>query len=100
MESRAFGRTGLSVSALGFGCGAVGGLMVRGDHAEQREAVATALDAGVTYFDTAPSYGDGASETNLGRVLAELGAHGRVVVGTKVMLAGEDLRDPAVAVRK
>jgi aryl-alcohol dehydrogenase-like predicted oxidoreductase len=100
MESRDFGRTGLRVSALGFGCGAVGGLMVRGDHAEQREAVATALNAGVTYFDTAPSYGDGASETNLGRVLTELRAHDRVVVGTKVMFQPNQLREPTRAARE
>jgi aryl-alcohol dehydrogenase-like predicted oxidoreductase len=31
MEMRIFGRTGLELSVLGFGCGAVGGLMVRGD---------------------------------------------------------------------
>ena len=31
MEMRVFGRTGMQLSVLGFGCGAVGGLMVRGD---------------------------------------------------------------------
>ena len=31
MQMRTFGRTGMQLSALGFGCGAVGGLMVRGD---------------------------------------------------------------------
>lgn len=86
MEQRPLGSTGLTISALGFGCGAVGGLMVRGDAAEQRQAVSQALDAGVTYFDTAALYGDGASETNLGRVMQELGTWSRVVVGTKVRL--------------
>jgi L-galactose dehydrogenase/L-glyceraldehyde 3-phosphate reductase len=56
MEQRALGRTGISVSALGFGCGSIGGLMVRGDPAAQKAAVARALDAGVTYFDTAAQY--------------------------------------------
>jgi L-galactose dehydrogenase/L-glyceraldehyde 3-phosphate reductase len=84
MELRTLGRTGLRVSALGFGCGAVGGLMVRGDPAAQRQAVARALEAGVRYFDTAPSYGDGRSEESLGRALppAEAEAAG-AVVGTK-----------------
>ena len=95
MERRALGRTGLEVSALGFGCGAVGGLMVRGDPGAQRRAVERALEAGVRYFDTAPGYGDGRSEENLGRVLREIGAAAvaerGVVVGTKLRL------DPAVA---
>ncbi|HEV2358354.1 MAG TPA: aldo/keto reductase [bacterium] len=100
MERRPLGRTGLSVSALGFGAGAVGGLMVRGDRADQTAAVARALDAGVTYFDTAPSYGDGRSEENLGRVLRELGAWGRVVVGTKVRLQPDGLANPVAAIER
>lgn len=100
MEQRDLGKTGLKVSALGFGCGAVGGLMVRGDRKEQARAVARALDAGVTYFDTAPGYGDGESERNLGRALDELRAWERVVVGTKVRLRPEDFLDPRAAVRR
>src|SRR5712691_4845917 len=99
MEQRPLGRTGLTVSALGFGCGSVGGLMVRGEPADQRAAVTRALDAGVTYFDTAPSYGDGRSEENLGRTLRELGAWERVVVGTKVRLSAAERADPATAIR-
>ena len=64
-------RTGLQVSILGFGCGAVGGLMVRGTPADQDRAVARALEAGVNYFDTAVQYGNGESEKNLGRMLAK-----------------------------
>ena len=100
MESRLLGRTGLRVSALGFGCGAVGGLMVRGGRDEQVRSVARALEAGITYFDTAPSYGDGASERSLGLALAALGAAGRVVVGTKVRLTSSELDSPAAAVRR
>jgi aryl-alcohol dehydrogenase-like predicted oxidoreductase len=98
MEQRALGRTGLPVSALGFGCGAIGGLFVRGDAAEQRQAFDEAVAAGVSYFDTAPGYGDGRSEENLGRVLAETGAS--VVVGTKVRLDRADLVDPTASVRR
>lgn len=72
MEYRVLGRTELRVSRLGFGCGNLGGLMVRGTPADQERAVARALELGVTYFDTAPMYGNGESETNLGRVLAVL----------------------------
>lgn len=100
MEQRQLGKTGLTVSALGYGCGSVGGLMVRGDPAEQTRAVAQALEAGITYFDTAPLYGDGRSEENLGRVLRELNAWGRVVVGTKVRLRPEELGDARAAIRR
>src|SRR5271163_3015896 len=95
MQTRPLGRTGLSVSVLGFGCGAVGGLMVRGAAADQARAVARAMEAGITYFDTAPSYGDGASERNLGRVLAELKPDVRL--GTKVRLDDADKASIATA---
>jgi aryl-alcohol dehydrogenase-like predicted oxidoreductase len=83
MELRVFGRTGMQFSVLGFGCGAVGGIMVRGDPADQERLVARAIAAGVNYFDTAVLYGDGESEKNLGRVLQKL-KPANVVVGTKV----------------
>lgn len=82
MEMRDFGRTGLRVSGFGFGCGAVGGLMVRGSPDDQERAVARALEAGINYFDTAVQYGNGASETNLGRAWAKLKP--AAYVGTKV----------------
>lgn len=98
MEYRTLGRTGLRVSALGFGCGNIGGLMVRGAPAEQERAVARALELGVNYFDTAPLYGDGRSEENLGRALRALGAD--AYVGTKVRLApGPSLAIPGAIVR-
>ena len=85
MEMRIYGRSGMKISILGFGCGAVGGLMVRGDHADQERAIARALDAGVNYFDTAVQYGNGESEKNLGRVLNKLKPTD-AIVGTKVRL--------------
>jgi aryl-alcohol dehydrogenase-like predicted oxidoreductase len=85
MQLRTFGRTGMQLSVLGFGCGAVGGIMVRGDPADQERTVARALGAGVNYFDTAVQYGDGQSEKNVGRVLQNLKPT-NVVVGTKVRL--------------
>ena len=81
MDYRPLGSTGLNVSEIGFGCGNVGGLMIRGEHSDQVKAVARAMELGINYFDTASSYGDGQSETNLGRVLRELSAD--VYVGTK-----------------
>jgi aryl-alcohol dehydrogenase-like predicted oxidoreductase len=85
MEMRVYGRTGMQLSVLGFGCGAVGGLMVRGDPRDQERAVARALAVGVNYFDTAVQYGDGESEKNLGRILQNL-KPANAIVGTKVRL--------------
>ena len=91
MDYRKFGNTGIEVSEIGFGCGDVGGLMVRGEHAYQVRAVARAMELGINYFDTASRYGGGQSETNLGRVLKELSAE--VYVGTKYSLGEADPND-------
>src|SRR5579863_3819280 len=99
MEMRIYGRTGMRLSVLGFGCGAVGGLMVRGDPRDQERAVARALAVGVNYFDTAVAYGDGESEENLGRILQNLKpAH--AVVGTKVRLPSAEFGRIADTVTK
>src|SRR3984893_8804396 len=84
MDRRKLGSTGLDVSLLGFGCGAVGGLMIKGAAADQERAVARAVELGINYFDTAQMYGDGESERNLGRVLKALKPD--VYVATKVRL--------------
>ena len=87
METRVLGKTGLKLSVLSFGCGAVGGLMVKGAAVDQERAVARAMEFGINYFDTAPLYGNGESERNLGRVLKAL-KRPQVYVGTKVSLEG------------
>jgi aryl-alcohol dehydrogenase-like predicted oxidoreductase len=91
MNYRKIGNTGIAVSEIGFGCGDVGGLMVRGEPADQVKAVARAMELGINYFDTASRYGGGQSETNLGRVLKELSAE--VYVGTKYSLGEADPND-------
>jgi aryl-alcohol dehydrogenase-like predicted oxidoreductase len=98
MEERLLGRTGLRVSAIGFGCGPTAGLMINGTPAQRREAVARALALGIAYFDTAPIYGDTVSEANLGRALRGLDA--RPVVATKVALQPEELADIPAAVTR
>lgn len=84
------------VSVLGYGCGAIGGLMVKGTAAEQDRAIGRAIDQGITYFDTASAYGDGVSETNLGRALKALRA--QVTVATKVRIRGAQRADIAGAI--
>ena len=96
MKYRQLGRTGLKVSALGFGCGAVGGLLVKGEHKEMMRVIGRAIELGVNYFDTAAIYGDGKSETNLGLILEALKAE--VLVGTKVRLLAEEMDDIESAV--
>jgi aryl-alcohol dehydrogenase-like predicted oxidoreductase len=72
MKYRDFGTTGLKVSELVFGAGAVGGLLINKDDDTRRRAVRLALDAGINWFDTAPSYGNGRSEQALGWLLNEI----------------------------
>lgn len=91
MDYRVLGRTGLRVSVLGFGCGNVGGLMIRGAPADRERAVARALELGINYFDTAASYGDGQSERNLGAVLKAL--RPQVYVGTKFAVGRAEMHD-------
>lgn len=78
MELRAYGTTGLHVSAVGFGAGSVGEAEL--SDAEVARVLDVALDAGVTFFDTARSYG--LSEERLGAHLA--GRRDRLVLSTKI----------------
>ena len=98
MKRRPLGRTGLSVSEIGFGCGPTAGLMVRGDARTRREAVARALELGIDYFDTAPAYGDTLSERNLGETLRALGT--KPIIATKIALELDDLSDIPGAVTR
>ena len=72
MKRRRFGRTGIEISELIFGGGFVGGIIIDADDDTRREAIRRALAAGINWIDTAPSYGQGRSETALGWLLAEL----------------------------
>jgi len=78
VHRRAFGRTGIEVSEVGVGCGALGGPGKTGLEAALRRAV----DLGIDLFDTADTYTDGCSETTLGRVFASVPRH-RLVLATK-----------------
>jgi aryl-alcohol dehydrogenase-like predicted oxidoreductase len=69
MEYRPFGKTGLDVSAVGFGCWEIGGGYGDIEADEFNRAIGRALDLGVNCFDTAEGYGMGASERALGKAL-------------------------------
>ncbi|MFI4998814.1 MAG: aldo/keto reductase [Reyranellales bacterium] len=96
MQRRRLGRTGLDISILGFGAGAVGGLMTKGRAADQERAIARAIELGINYIDTAALYGNGESERNLGRVFKALKPD--VVLGTKFRLKAADRSRVADAV--
>jgi aryl-alcohol dehydrogenase-like predicted oxidoreductase len=98
MEYRSLGRTGLKVSVLGFGCGDVGGLIVRGTPAERERAVARAVELGINYFDTAAAYGNGLSEQHLGQALKALRPD--VYVGTKFRVPPDEVRDIGGAITR
>jgi aryl-alcohol dehydrogenase-like predicted oxidoreductase len=78
MEQQPLGDSGLTVSRVGLGCNNFGGRL---DEARSRAVVDAALDAGITFLDTAHSYGGGRSEEFLGRILE--GRRDRVVLATK-----------------
>ena len=93
MHYRPVPGTEMRLSEIGFGCGGNAGLMVRGEAAEQRQVIASALELGVNYFDTAPDYGDGVAEQALGRALRDLRA--APVITSKVEIRRQDLADVA-----
>ncbi len=93
MQYRPLGKTGIDVSAVSFGAGPVSGWVALDDTARQIQVVRKAIDAGINWFDTAATYGDGRSEQSLGIALEELGASERVHVATKVRLSDEAFRD-------
>ncbi len=88
MKYSLLGRTDLRVSQMGFGCGSIGGLLVRGEYPKMRECVARALELGINYFAPAPLYGNGQSEVNLGAILREIS--NEAIIGTKVRLSEKD----------
>ena len=81
LTHRPLGRTGLSVSPLGLGCGTFGREI---DEAGARDVMVRAVDHGINLCDTSETYAQGASETVLGNLIAKLGLKGRVLVSTKV----------------
>lgn len=98
MKKRPFGRTGIDVSDIVFGGGWVGGLVIDQDDDTRRAAIRHALDAGINWIDTAPSYGDGKSEEALGWLLEEIEAAPHI--STKVRLDTRRLDDIAGQVER
>lgn len=80
LPSRRFGRTGIRVPILGFGCGSRFLMYEQEDKA--LEALNQAIDLGICYLDTAHSYGEGRSEERVGRLMTA--RRNEVVLATKI----------------
>ncbi len=93
MRERRLGKTGYDIGEVGFGTWALGGDWEAVPEERALDSLRAALDAGVTFLDTADVYGDGRSERLIRQVLEERGRPDGVVVATK---AGRRL-DPHVA---
>lgn len=97
MEQRILGRTGLPVSAVGFGGGGIGQVWGATTDDESVRAVKVALERGITFYDVAPTYGDGRAERVLGEGLR--GHRDDVSIMTKVALPPERFDDIRAFVR-
>ena len=93
MDTREFGRTGRRVSEIGFGAWAIGGSWGNVEASDAKAALNAALDAGMTFIDTADVYGDGRSEQLIAEVLKARGGT-RPYVATK---AGRRLPEQVTA---
>ncbi|WP_435020273.1 aldo/keto reductase [Tundrisphaera sp. TA3] len=80
LPTRPLGKTGLTVPILGFGSGSR--FLMYKDEDRALEALNRAIDLGITYIDTAHSYGDGKSEERVGKVMAT--RRGEVTLATKL----------------
>ncbi len=82
MSFRALGASGINLSLLGFGAAPIGNLYQPLNDEQAQTAVLSAIRSGIRYFDTAPHYGFGLSETRLGHALKVSGEP--VVISSKV----------------
>jgi D-threo-aldose 1-dehydrogenase len=83
IDHRPLGRTGLMVSALGFGSAPLGDLYARLDERQAVEAAVAAATGGITLFDTSPLYGHGLAEHRLGTALRRVDRNA-IVMSTKI----------------
>ncbi len=83
------GKTGLRVSALGFGASSLGGVFHDIREAEGIEAVHVAVEGGINFIDVSPYYGHYKAETVLGKALRDI-PRNRYILSTKVGRYGKD----------
>jgi L-galactose dehydrogenase/L-glyceraldehyde 3-phosphate reductase len=98
MRKNLLGRTGLEISEIAFGGGTTGGILIKGDEMTRIAALKRALAGGINWIDTAPLYGNGASEETIGRHLHAL--EPRPHVSTKVRIETKDHFDIRGAIER
>src|SRR5689334_11050355 len=92
MEYRELGKTGLKVSALGFGASSLGGVFRPITETDAIRTVNVALDGGINFIDVAPYYGLTKAETMLGKALRDI-SRDRYFLSTKVGRYGSEPKD-------
>ncbi|MEE9426854.1 MAG: aldo/keto reductase [Paracoccaceae bacterium] len=95
MKRSRVGKTSVDVTEIAFGCASIGNLFREASDAECQNVLNCAWDAGINYFDTAPFYGRGLSETRLGTFLKGK-THEDYVISTKVgrlLTPGKPMRE-------
>ncbi len=98
MRKTYFGRSGLEISEIALGGGVTGGILIEGDETTKAAVLKRAVAGGINWIDTAPLYGNGASEEAIGRHLEALDP--RPHVSTKVRLEPGDMKDIAGAIER
>src|SRR5512133_1028954 len=91
MEYRKLGRTGLMVSVVGYGTAPLGDMYGSSNDDVALRSASRAVDAGINFFDSSPSYGTGLAEERLGKVLR--GRRQEIIVGSKAGKYGPDEQD-------
>ncbi|MDA4130480.1 MAG: aldo/keto reductase [Thaumarchaeota archaeon] len=84
LNKKEIGRTGVNVTSLGLGGGGIGGLYTLVPERQAVSTVSKALELGIKYFDTAPLYGSGKSETAIGKAISGKKQSDELTISTKV----------------
>jgi D-threo-aldose 1-dehydrogenase len=98
MTRSKLGNTGLEISELALGGGVTGGILIKADEATRYAALQRAVAGGINWIDTAPLYGDGASERAIGRHLKALDPQPHV--STKVRIEADQMDDIAGTIER
>jgi L-galactose dehydrogenase/L-glyceraldehyde 3-phosphate reductase len=98
MRKTYLGRTGLEISEIALGGGVTGGILIDADETTRVMALRRAVAGGINWIDTAPLYGNGASEETIGRHLDAL--EPRPHISTKVRIEPDDFKDIPGAIER